>query len=311
MRYMLEGHFTEPDMKTVTDNMRERAQEIKSLGETLILHHSSIHRWYERRSTDSLVWMGGDHAWSPLDKEGCRIQSRALEQYNKFQMILGSLMKNQPKGTMDDLQGSDSTIRPIIGQEGNLWDDRREEYYKEFYEALDKQIALLEGLYDSSDGSVIYVPDTNALLYNPALEDWRFVDSPRFIILLTPTVLSELDTLKVNHRVEDVRGKAEGLIKRIKGYRTRGKLAEGVSLVGNISQLMTLAVEPTFDKSISWLDESNNDDRIIATFIEIMRQHPRSTAVLVTRDINLQNKAEFANLPFEEPPTPCKDEGTR
>jgi hypothetical protein len=30
----------------------------------------------------------------------------------------------------------------------------------------------------------------------------------------------------------------------------------------------------------------------------------RSPVVLVTRDINLQNEAEFANVPFMETPTP-------
>ncbi len=33
-----------------------------------------------------------------------------------------------------------------------------------------------------------------------------------------------------------------------------------------------------------------------------MHQHPRTPVILVTRDINLQNKAEYAGLPFVEPP---------
>ena len=49
-----------------------------------------------------------------------------------------------------------------------------------------------------------------------------------------------------------------------------------------------------------WLDPSNADDRLMATFIEVMRRNPRSAVVLVTRDLNLQNKMEFARLPFIE-----------
>jgi predicted ribonuclease YlaK len=37
-----------------------------------------------------------------------------------------------------------------------------------------------------------------------------------------------------------------------------------------------------------------------------MRQHPRTPVILVTRDINLQNKAEYAGLPFVEPPDPAR-----
>ena len=35
-----------------------------------------------------------------------------------------------------------------------------------------------------------------------------------------------------------------------------------------------------------------------------MREHVRTAVILVTRDINLQNKAEYAGLPFVEPPDP-------
>lgn len=35
-----------------------------------------------------------------------------------------------------------------------------------------------------------------------------------------------------------------------------------------------------------------------------MRKYPRSAVVLVTHDINLQNKAELAWITFTEPPVP-------
>jgi predicted ribonuclease YlaK len=53
------------------------------------------------------------------------------------------------------------------------------------------------------------------------------------------------------------------------------------------------------------LDKDNNDDRILASAIEIMRRHPRSPVVVVTRDINMQNKAGFAGVEFAEPPDPA------
>jgi predicted ribonuclease YlaK len=162
----------------------------------------------------------------------------------------------------------------------------------------------VKNLFGEEDNSPIYVPDTNALLFNPDLENWRFPDVPTFKVVLTPTVTSELDHLKINHKVETVRDKAEGLIRRIKGYRSRGRLTEGVPLVSGTSEIIALAVEPDFAQSLPWLDSGNNDDRMIATFVEVMRLNPRSPVILVTRDLNLQNKAEFARLPFCEPPEP-------
>ena len=44
---------------------------------------------------------------------------------------------------------------------------------------------------------------------------WEFANSPQFELILTPSVLVELDELKINHRNADVRDKAEGLITRI------------------------------------------------------------------------------------------------
>ncbi len=61
-------------------------------------------------------------------------------------------------------------------------------------------------------------------------------------------------------------------------------------------------MEPNFSKTLSWLDSSNNDDRILASYIEVMKIYLNSPIVIVTNDINMQNKAEFAGLPFVEPP---------
>lgn len=90
--------------------------------------------------------------------------------------------------------------------------------------------------------------------------------------------------------------------KQIKEYRRRGRLTDGVPLLKDKSQIVAIAVEPTFSESLSWLDANNNDDRLLASCLEIMRKMLESQVILLTRDINLQNKAEFARIPFLEPP---------
>jgi hypothetical protein len=56
------------------------------------------------------------------------------------------------------------------------------------------------------------------------------------------------------------------------------------------------------EETLPWLDPSVPDDRMLASTVEAMRTHPRSTVALVTGDISLQNKATFARVPFLEPP---------
>lgn len=63
--------------------------------------------------------------------------------------------------------------------------------------------------------------------------------------------------------------------------------------------------------SFSWLDPANEDDRLLASAIDIMRTNPRAPFALVTRDIKLQNKAEFARIPFTEPPEPHTGKNAR
>ena len=173
--------------------------------------------------------------------------------------------------------------------------------------ALDKSLVnlheiqnLINCLYSSNNG-ILFVPDTNALLFNPDFETWRFDGVKSFTIVLTPTILSELDKKKMDSN-EKVKEKAEKIIRKIKEYRRRETLNDGVPVVKGKINIKSLAVEPDMGKSLPWLDKTNGDDRFIATFIEVMRECPDSVVQLVTRDINLQNKMEFAKLPFVEPP---------
>jgi predicted ribonuclease YlaK len=99
----------------------------------------------------------------------------------------------------------------------------------------------------------------------------------------------------------DFRKKVDSVIKRIKGFRQQGNMREGITVNKTVTVKMQ-AEEPNFDETLSWLDRENADDRIIANALELQRKEPSSMVILVTADINYQNKAEAANLPFVEPP---------
>jgi len=107
--------------------------------------------------------------------------------------------------------------------------------------------------------------------------------------------LGELDELKMLHRNPEVREKAQKVITRIKGWRAQGPLLEGV-LVDKTIQVRAIHDEPNVANSLSWLDPSNKDDRIIATTLHIQSRAPSARIVLVTGDINLQNKSDAASV---------------
>jgi hypothetical protein len=290
-------------VRTAADAVAERTEELRELLREFLLEHSGQLR--DVNTGGSVVFVGPHYAWGALDQKGRQLQSRLLDDCRRLIALVRALLKNLPAEGSNRLDQAQSELTELIDQSHLTWVKSQEEAFAKAEQALETQLELIGHLYDPSErGEPIYVPDTNALAWNPDLETWSFDDVPRFTLVLTVTVLSELDRLKVEHRNPDFRAKAEGLINRVKGYRTRGELSKGVVLRRNVSTLRTLAVEPEVADTLPWLDAGNDDDRILASMVEVMRDHPRTPVVLVTRDINLQNKAEYAGVPFVEPPDP-------
>lgn len=90
---------------------------------------------------------------------------------------------------------------------------------------------ILDVLDLASKGELILVSDTNSLLSTADPVDYRKVaGQDGFVFMLLPTVLGELDRLKIEHRNDVVREKAKKIITRIKGWRNQGSLATGVTV---------------------------------------------------------------------------------
>ena len=54
-----------------------------------------------------------------------------------------------------------------------------------------------------------------------------------------------------------------------------------------------IASKPNFTQPLNWPDSENMDDRIIASALEIQKVKQNSLIIIVTGDINLQNKAKW------------------
>jgi predicted ribonuclease YlaK len=119
--------------------------------------------------------------------------------------------------------------------------------------------------------------------------------------VLTPTVLKEIDLHKTDDRRSSRREKAERFARQVGEYRRRGSLLKGATLANSVSTVMAIPVEPKMSDSLPWLDPSSADDRLLASVIEVMRLNPHASVIVVTRDINFQNKLEFARVPFVSP----------
>jgi hypothetical protein len=295
------------EIKTVTDNLGIEIDRQLSLLKKLLLEKSRPiipHPAYLGNSR--IVNTSGDHRWSPLDLDGQRLQSKLLEDYRRLFATLFVLLIHQPPDALNSLKQANITILKLINQTGATYLATSQEAFDEGEKAYKSLLVLIARLYDTDRGEIILVPDTNALLYNHQLDKWTFDFAQPFVLFFVPAVLSELDSHKVNHKNESVREKALSLIKQYKEYRSRGDIFEGVSIVNGRSKIAAVALEPEMDHSLPWLKADSNDDRLLASSIEIMRQNPRKPVLLVTRDINLQNKCDYAKVPYVEPPEPIE-----
>lgn len=134
-------------------------------------------------------------------------------------------------------------------------------------EQLENIINIVKRVYEKQDTKTILVPDTNALLNDNILSEWKF---DKFELLLIPTVLTELDKLKNDRSKPNRSDNANSIIRQIKKFRRRGRLTEGVTVRANKIYLKAIAVEPDFKNTLSWLDINNQDDRIVASFLEVI-----------------------------------------
>lgn len=207
-----------PTLSTVSDALGGRAEQILELLDKL-LEHSTLYQWNQPRS--GIASFSGNHAWRVSD-QGRRARSRLVEDYRRFAAIVGTLLTEQPAKALKDFDKADKTLTRICEQSGSTWHKTTDEARVAAANALARQLELVGDLYDPSEGVPVYVPDTNALLHNPDLDEWTFSGSKRFEIVLLPTVLAELDELKVSHRDPNLRQKSEALIGRIKSYQGRG-----------------------------------------------------------------------------------------
>jgi hypothetical protein len=290
-------------LRTVAGRIKERVEELGKFGDITNLNARERERamWEDRGGV--VIIHANPYEWDELTDEGKEIQHALHTTYGKFKELVKSQIHGRVRETTQRFRELDRSVEVFVEHAQSDHASVAAEI-KSVCTAIDQMVELVAQGVDNSARLPVFVPDTNALLYNTTLEDWAFDGVPKFKIVITPTVLHELDGLKINHRNEAVRDKAEKLIRQIKGYRTRGDLHTGVTLRTSVSQLVALAVEPDMEHTLSWLDKDHEDDRLIASTLEVMRQYLHSPVTLVSRDINAQNKATFAGIDVCEPPEP-------
>lgn len=263
-----------------------------------LLDRSAIRNVDPNRGGSNVFFVGASKwGWSPdagLTVERTHLAAELDEWLSLFRLLHRDALPETDKriGKSSKLlrrwllrDGRDTSIPPTVEQ-------ARDKAISAFTE-----LRALIDMHVSSSTGLIAVPDTNALLRFPDVADYREVlGSDQFEVVLLPAVLSELDDLKDRGRAADVRDAATTVVRRIKGLRDRGNLRNGVPVEGKIS-LRAEHREVAPQGILAWLDPQVPDDRIIGARLDLQARYPSKSVVLVSGDINLQNKAAAVGIP--------------
>jgi hypothetical protein len=254
-----------------------------------------------------VIQLWHDYRWGPLDDSGRRLQRQLLETWRPLMERVRLLLAADPSATRQRLDELDAFMTRWLDRPDGEFDftipKSIPEAQDQFRVELARCFELLESL-GQSTGATTIVPDTNVLIRSPDVARYEQVlGVSAYTVVLVPPVLAELDALKLGRISPEVREKARKVSERIKEWRRRGELHRGVKVQGQVV-VRTEGREPKVDASLSWLDPTVVDDRIIACLLELQRRHPTDRVVLLTGDVNLLAKADMAGIPTADTPDP-------
>ena len=251
--------------------------------------------------SSSVIIVAPDYYWGKASSEQLNAQLAVKRDYEEWFDIFKSVFAKATDDLNRRIDEADSRLRQWIELDSN-WSISYDRSANEEKLRADVQLfyELLAILDTNEEAETILIPDTNAIVSEPAPINYKSLASKGiYVFLLLPTVLAELDALKINHRNPDFRNKVNKVITRIKGWRNQGSLREGVTVDRTIT-VKAIASEPQMENTLSWLDKSSSDDRIIASVLEVQSNQPNARVVLVTGDISLSNKADVARIETAE-----------
>lgn len=274
-----------------------------------LLDHSTILNVDPNRGQSDVFFVGAAiWGWARSDDVQTRLQMRGVERYGEWFSRFRLLFRTPTPEVRRRIKHGDEFARRWFERGHNDHSIPRDiptakaTAQKEF-EGLRSLLAIA-----CSDAAappaLIAVPDTNALIDNPDLASYgQRLGQTEYQVRLVPTVLGELDELKRSGRTEQARDGARRADRMLKGLRDRGDVRSGVPVTKSVSAIFDVA-EPRFDDLPAWLDPTVPDDRLVASALLLQASDPSTAVVLVTSDLNLQNKAAAVGLPHIEPPTP-------
>lgn len=241
------------------------------------------------------------HRFNEFDEQQHRKSTELKDSYDKWYNKFKIIYQNEYPKVMQQINGVNRDFQVFFNDtclflaEATIHDTivKFKDRLKIYHDYLHKLIIV--------NPEIILVPDANVLIDFPNIDTYcDFLNKHKCSVILVPTMLSELDTLKISHREKEMREKTRHVINKIEKFSENGNLLEGI-IINDKLTIKSIAQEPSFKNTLTWLDQNNKDDRFIASVLEIQCNNPKSATIIVTMDINMRNKANLATIPVIKP----------
>ena len=231
-------------------------------------------RAWSRSSPDSPVISPHPWAWTPLAPAEQQLVGAARKALDAWlEQAVAAIRACAPERLEDFTDEQDHLLRVVDRSSKSDGPTAPDVAGTQRYahEALDHQLEVVQNLPSANAvPETVLVPDTNALILNPAIETWN-LGTGRVVVTVLPQVIAELDAKKMDRTIGD---KAKSLIRRFKEFDRRGDTLVGVPVVGKI-MFREVAVDASFDDAPSWLRQSNVDDRILVGALDLSQTRTR------------------------------------
>lgn len=225
-----------------------------------LLDRSTIRNVNPNKSDSSLFVVGAaDWGWGPSDADVTAMQMHLAARYSAWFERFRLLFPHPTADVAGSVKEVDDFMRRWTSRPDG-WDHSIPRTIDSAKALATSQFATLNGLLDvaakSGTAELRLVPDTNSLIRNPDLASYaRAAQVPNFRVHLFPTVLGELDNLKDRGKAQDLRDQAQAVVRRLKGLRDKGNLAQGVKLTNTIT-VQAEAREIDVRSVLGWLGGS-------------------------------------------------------
>jgi len=305
-----------------TPEPRSAFESLKELADQLQNTINELFQYSELRRDTQMAT--AYYQWYETDPRAGKARGEALRFFRMFEDEL-HLILSWHDPTNDQMHSFRAhEVFTIIDRRGHTQLASVDDARRAVNEYLSYGLRSVTDVPDRLEGACLVVPDTSVLIDHPTLEEYH-LGLPKVIVVFTPIVIRELENHKRRRPKRDdsddglLWKNARTVVRRLKECGDVGDIRMGVPISDRVS-VMAVAVEPQREtiqtdpsgqgllapqayppvpkreRLPAWLDLNVSDDRIIASALEVRREHPKAGIVVLSGDFNMLNKARQAGL---------------